>query len=113
MKGVPVRLELGPRDIEANACVAARRDNGEKVTLSLDNLEESVAELLESVQQGLFDKARRNLEEHTYTASTVDEVKDVVENRGGGFVKTMWCGDEACRAEDEGARRRHQPLHPL
>ena len=52
MKGVPVRLELGPRDIEANACVAARRDNGEKVTLRLDNLEESVAALLESRAAG-------------------------------------------------------------
>ena len=96
MKGVPLRLELGPRDIEAGQCVAVRRDNGEKTTLPLDNLEESVKALLEGVQQGLFDKAKRNLDEHTYTAATVEEVKDVVENRGGGFVKTMWCGDEAC-----------------
>ena len=76
--------------------MAVRRDNGEKTTLPLDNLEESVKALLEGVQQGLFDKAKRNLDEHTYTAATVEEVKDVVENRGGGFVKTMWCGDEAC-----------------
>ena len=96
MKGVPLRLELGPRDIEAGVCVAARRDSGEKVTLPLENLEESVKALLEAVQQGLFDKAKRNLDEHTYTAATVEEVKDVIENRGGGFVKTMWCGDEAC-----------------
>ena len=96
MKGVPLRLELGPRDIEAGQCVAVRRDNGEKTALPLDNLEESVKALLEGVQQGLFDKAKRNLDEHTYTAATVEEVKDVVENRGGGFVKTMWCGDEAC-----------------
>ena len=96
MKGVPVRLELGPRDIENGQCVCARRDSGEKVTLPLENLEESIPALLEAVQQGLFDKAKRNLDEHTYTASTVDEVKDVIENRGGGFVETMWCGDEAC-----------------
>ena len=65
------------------------------------------------MQQGLFDKARRNLEEHTYTASTVDEVKDVVENRGGGFVKTMWCGDEACELkmkEEAGVSSRCIPL---
>ena len=96
MKGVPLRLELGPRDIEAGVCVAARRDNCEKVTVALDALETEVPKLLEAVQQGLFDKAKRNLDEHTYTATTVDEVKDVIENRGGGFVKTMWCGDEAC-----------------
>ena len=96
MKGVPLRLELGPRDIEAGVCVAARRDNGEKLTVSLDSLETEVPKLLEAVQQGLFDKAKKNLEDHTYTASTVEEVKDVVENRGGGFIKTMWCGDEAC-----------------
>ena len=96
MKGVPVRLELGPRDIEGGVCVAARRDSGEKITLPLENLEDSVKELLSAVQQGLFDKAKRNLDEHTYTATTVDEVKDVIENRGGGFVKTMWCGDEEC-----------------
>ena len=96
MKGVPLRLELGPRDIEQGVCVAARRDDGEKVTLPLEDIERSVPELLEQVQQGLFDRAKRNLDEHTYTATTVDEVRDVIENRGGGFVKTMWCGDEAC-----------------
>lgn len=59
MKGVPLRLELGPRDIEAGVCVAARRDNGEKLTVSLDSLETEVPKLLEAVQQGLFDKAKR------------------------------------------------------
>ena len=96
MKGVPLRLELGPRDIEAGVCVAARRDSGEKVTVPLAELETAVPQLLEAVQQGLFDKAKRNLDEHTYVAHTADEVKDVIENRGGGFIKTMWCGDEAC-----------------
>ena len=67
MKGVPLRLELGPRDIEAGVCVAARRDNGEKLTVSLDSLETEVPKLLEAVQQGLFDKAKKNLEDHTYT----------------------------------------------
>ena len=113
MKGVPLRLELGPRDIEAGVCVAARRDNGEKVTVSLDELETGVPALLESVQQGLFDKAKRNLDEHTYTATTVEEVKDVFENRGGGFVKTMWCGDEACELkmkEQAGVTSRCMPL---
>ena len=64
--------------------------------MPLAELETEVPKLLEAVQQGLFDKAKQNLEEHTYTATTVEEVKDVIENRGGGFIKTMWCGDEAC-----------------
>lgn len=96
MKGVPLRIELGPKDIENAQCVAARRDNGEKVFLPLAELETSVPALLESIQKGLFEKAKKNLEEHTYTAQTADEVRDIVENRGGGFIRTMWCGDEAC-----------------
>ena len=96
MKGVPLRIELGPRDIEKGQCVAARRDSGEKAFLPLDELETAVPALLEEIQKGLFEKAKKNLDEHTYTASTVEEVKDIMENRGGGFVKTMWCGDEAC-----------------
>ncbi len=96
MKGVPLRIELGPKDIENNQCVAVRRDSGEKIFLPLDGLESAVSELLEEVQKDLFEKAKKNLAEHTYEANTMEEVKDIMENRGGGFVKTMWCGDEAC-----------------
>ncbi len=96
MKGVPLRLELGPRDIEANQCVIVRRDNGEKVTVSLDELETKIPELLQAVRDGLYEKAKNNLEEHTYFAETIDEVKDIVNNRGGGFIKTFWCGDVEC-----------------
>lgn len=95
MKGVPLRLELGPRDIEAGTCVAVRRNGGEKISLSLSELETAVPALLEAIQKDLFDKAKKNLEEHTYTASTPEEVRNIIETRGG-FVKTMWCGDEAC-----------------
>ncbi len=96
MKGVPLRIELGPRDIEAGTCMAARRDTGGKLPLPLEGIGESVKELLETIQNDLFARAKRNLDDHTYTASTVAEVKDVMENRGGGFVKTMWCGDKEC-----------------
>ncbi|MBQ2157481.1 MAG: proline--tRNA ligase [Oscillospiraceae bacterium] len=95
MKGVPLRIELGPRDIEANQCVVARRDNGEKVTVSLDELVEKLPELLQAVHDGLYEKALANLNEHTYSATEVSEVKSIMEN-GGGFVKTMWCGNEEC-----------------
>ncbi|MEG1633961.1 MAG: proline--tRNA ligase [Oscillospiraceae bacterium] len=95
MKGVPLRIEIGPKDIEAGKCVAARRDNGEKCDVSLAELETRIPELLDAVQLGMFDKAKKNLDEHTYTAKTTDEVCEALKN-GGGFVKTMWCGDEAC-----------------
>ena len=96
MKGVPLRLELGPRDIEAGQCVVAKRDNGEKVTVALDELENKIPELLSAVHDGLYEKALDNLNKHTYAATTVEEVKDVFETKGGGFVKTMWCGEEEC-----------------
>ena len=98
MKGVPLRVEIGPKDIEAGHCVAVRRDNGEKLTVALDELEARIPELLETVQQGLFDKAKRNLDEHTYAAHSLAEAKELQE-KNGGFIKTMWCGDLACELE--------------
>ncbi len=95
MKGVPLRLEIGPRDIEENQCVLVRRDNREKAFVSLDALEETIPQLLESVRQGLYDKALANREARTVTATTLEEL---VEKAGAQncFIKTMWCGDEAC-----------------
>ena len=95
MKGVPLRIELGPRDIENGVCVAVRRDNGEKVTVRLDELTGKLPELLDAVQQGLFDKAKKNLDEHTFAAATVEEARELQE-RNGGFIKAMWCGDLQC-----------------
>ena len=95
MKGVPLRVEMGPRDIENGVCVAVRRDNFEKVTVPLAELAGRVTELLGEVQQGLYDKARRNLDEHVFPAFSLDEAKAVQEEHGG-FVKTMWCGGLDC-----------------
>ena len=95
MKGVPVRLELGPRDIENGQCVCVRRDSFEKVPVALAELTEQVPALLEAVQQGLFDKAKKNLDEHTYPAFSLEEAKAIQEEKGG-FIKTMWCGELAC-----------------
>ena len=95
MKGVPVRLEIGPRDIENNVCMAVRRDNGEKVTVGLEELESMIPQVLNQVQQGLFDKAKENLDSHIFAASSVEEAKALQEEHGG-FIKTMWCGDLAC-----------------
>ena len=93
MKGVPLRLEIGPRDLENGQAVAVRRDDGEKVFIPLDELEEKVPALLEDVQKALYDKAKANLDSHTWPAATVEEVR---EKAMDGFVKTMWCGDAAC-----------------
>lgn len=95
MKGVPLRLEIGPRDIENNQCVLVRRDNGEKLVVSLDHLEQEVTAALESVQKGLYDRAAAHLQAHTFTGQTMDEVKAIIDEKGG-FVKAMWCGDRAC-----------------
>lgn len=98
MKGVPLRLELGPRDIENNSCVAVRRDNGEKITVSLDELDTRIPELLEKVQQSLYESARVNLEQHIFPAKSIEEAKQLQEEHGG-FIKTMWCGEEQCELE--------------
>jgi len=95
MKGVPLRIEIGPKDMENNQCVAVRRDNREKTFLSLDELEARIPQLLEDVQQGLFDKAKKNLDEHCYPAFSLEEAKALQEEHGG-FIKTMWCGDLEC-----------------
>ena len=95
MKGVPLRVEIGPRDIENNVCMAVRRDNGEKISVNLDDLESAIPVLLDQVQQGLFDKAKENLDSHIFEAHSVEEARKLQEENGG-FIKTMWCGDLAC-----------------
>ena len=95
MKGIPLRLELGPKDIEKNQCVLVRRDSGEKTFVSLDGIEDTVAAMLDSIHDGLYAKAKKNLEDNTYACSSLEEVREKMQERGG-FAKTMWCGDEAC-----------------
>ena len=98
MKGVPLRVEIGPRDIDNNVCMAVRRDNGEKVSVSLDELAARIPALLDAVQDGLYAKAKKNLDEHCYTAYSIDEAKKLQEENGG-FIKTMWCGDLQCELD--------------
>ena len=96
MKGVPVRIEIGPRDIENGQCVLVTRHNREKTVVALDQLEEAVAQKLQEVRDGLYEKALKNRERRTYTCRTMDEISDALAKNGDGFVKAMWCGDEAC-----------------
>lgn len=95
MKGIPVRIEMGPKDIENNQVVLARRDTGDKEFVSLDDLELRLPALLEEIQKDLFDKALAHREEMTSVAKTLDEFGEILESKGG-FIKAMWCGDEAC-----------------
>ena len=96
MKGVPVRLEIGPRDIEAGQCVLVTRHNREKAVVSLDNLEAEIENKLKEVHDGLWQKAYENRERRTYKCTSMDEIKAAISENGDGFVKAMWCGDEAC-----------------
>ncbi len=95
MKGVPLRLEIGPKDIEKNQCVLVRRDNREKSFVSLDSLEEEIAAHLKALRDALYQKALARREEMTYTVSNLDEMIENATNRPG-FIKAMWCGELAC-----------------
>lgn len=95
MHGIPLRLELGPRDIEAGTVLAVRRDTGEKLSLPLEGIEQGVKQLLEQIQEDLYQKALHHMEEHLYEASTYEEFCDCVANRPG-LIRAPWCGDPAC-----------------
>lgn len=99
MKGVPVRIELGPRDIENGECVIVTRHNREKTVVKLENIEEAVAQKLREVHDGLYKKALENRMRRTYDCKTTDEMNEVMAKNGDGFIRAMWCGSEEC--EDE------------
>ena len=96
MKGVPLRVEIGPNDIENDQCVVVRRDNREKTFVKLDELETVIAQKLQEVHDGLYENALKNREDKTYKCKSIEEISKVLDEKGDGFVKAMWCGDEAC-----------------
>ena len=96
MKGVPLRLEIGPKDIENNQCVLVCRHNREKHVVPLDELETAVPALLQQVHDGLYQKALDNRRRRTWACTSLDEITRVLEEKGDGFIEAMWCGDEAC-----------------
>ena len=114
MKGVPVRLEVGPRDIENGQCVLVRRDSREKTVVKFEELQAAVPALLEDIQKALYQKALKNREDHTYQATSVAEMKEILAQHTG-FIKAMWCGETAC--EDKlkdvtgGVKSRCIPFH--
>ena len=96
MKGVPIRLEIGPKDIENNQCVLVRRDNREKVFISLDNLEEGLTSTLNAYAEAIYNKALENVKNRSYACTSIDEINEKLAANGDGFVKAMWCGEEEC-----------------
>ena len=112
MKGVPLRVELGPKDIEAGQCVLVRRDNREKTFVKLEDLESEVARLLGEIHDSLYQKALANREANTHVAHDMAEMHAVADG-GNGFYKTMWCGSLECELkmkEEIGVTSRCMPL---
>ncbi len=98
MKGVPIRLELGPRDIENGVCVLSRRDTGEKTVVNLDELETVIPALLKEIHENMLNKALERREKMTHTAHDLEEMKEIAATKPG-FIRAMWCGDEACELQ--------------
>jgi prolyl-tRNA synthetase len=112
MRGIPVRIELGPKDIAAGQAVIVRRDTREKIVTPIEELAVKVTEILDTIQTDMLERARAHREEHTYTATTLDEFKEIAENKPG-FIKAMWCGDQACEdalKEEAGVTSRCMPF---
>ncbi|MBQ3793094.1 MAG: proline--tRNA ligase [Lachnospiraceae bacterium] len=95
MRGIPLRIEVGPKDIENGKCMLVRRDNGEKMEVSFDELETKVRETLDAMQKDMLERARERRDSQTYVAKNMDEFRKIF-NEKSGFVKAMWCGDQAC-----------------
>ncbi|MFO7941614.1 MAG: proline--tRNA ligase [Bacillota bacterium] len=98
MRGVPVRVELGPRDLDSDQVMLVRRDTGEKEPVSRADLAPRLKELLAEIQEGLYLRALNFRRENTYTAKSIEEIEKIME-AGRGFVEAGWCGDDACEAK--------------
>jgi len=112
MKGVPLRVECGPRDLENGQVVLVRRNDGVKTVVKLEDLETAAAEQLELVHKGMYDRAYKNLTDHIYEAHSLEEAK-ALQEANGGFIKTMWCGDLECELkmkEEAGMSSRCMPF---
>ena len=112
IRGIPLRVEIGPRDLESGQVLLVRRDTREKRQVPFDEAAAAAGEMLEQMQQDLYNRAKEHLESSIYTARTYEELKQLVAEKPG-FVKSMWCGDEACELkikEDTGATSRCMPF---
>ena len=111
MKGVPIRIEIGPKDIESNTCIITRRDTCEKEKADINNISEEVNKLIDEIQINMYNMVKENMEKRTTVARSLEEFKEQMD-KNQGFIKTMWCGDEACEDEIKaatGAKSRCMP----
>jgi prolyl-tRNA synthetase len=112
MRGIPLRVEVGPKDIEAGQAIVVRRDTREKVTVPFENLDTKIGEILEQMQKDMYDRALAHREANTHTAANWDEFTDII-NTKQGFIKAMWCGSEECETaikDETGASTRCMPF---
>ncbi len=112
IKGVPLRIEIGPRDIKASQVILVRRDTLEKFAASMQDIEKVVTDTLDSVQSNLYSRAERFLRENTRRASSIKELKDLLEKKGG-IIQVGWCGMRECEdkiKEETGAKITNLPL---
>ncbi len=112
MRGIPVRVEMGPRDIEAGQAIVVRRDTREKITVAIEELADKIKDILDVIQKDMFERAKTHRDEHTYVATNYEEFKDAVANKAG-FIKAMWCGSRECEdkiKEDTTATSRCMPF---
>ena len=113
MRGVPVRIELGPRDIENNKCIVVRRDTSEKIEVSLNELQTKLNDILEEIQTNMFNMVKENTTKRTTIALNMDEFKHNLEVNQG-YIKAMWCGDADCEEkihDETGAKSRCIPFN--
>jgi len=111
-QGVPIRLELGPRDLEKDQVITVRRDNGEKQELAIAELAKSLGITLQEIQEALYDKALKFLEERTFEVTSYEELKDIFD-KGNAFVYADWCATDECEKkvqEETGATTRCIPF---
>jgi prolyl-tRNA synthetase len=114
MRGIPIRLEIGPRDLDANQVVLARRDTGTKEPVSMDTLEATIPLWLNDIQKHMFETAKKFKEDNSHMAGSLPELADIINNQRG-FVLAGWCGNDACELsikEQTGATSRNIPFHP-
>ena len=113
MRGIPLRVEIGPKDIQAGQCVLVRRDTREKITCAIADLAATVPALLETIQKDMYEAAKAHRDAHTYEAHNMEEFTETVKTKPG-FIKAMWCGDQACEdkiKELTTATSRCMPFH--
>lgn len=114
MRGVPLRLEIGMKEVAEKRAVAVRRDTGAKMLISLVDLEKEIPLLLAEIQNSLFKKAKKFLQDNTHTVDDYDKFKEIIKTKGG-FIYSFWCGDPQCEQkikEETTATIRALPLKP-